>query len=1206
MLSTFFRFETRLWLRSTMLYVFLLIVALMIFGATSSDQVTVGASLENTHRNAPFVIERFYAFMGLLTLLMTTAFVNSAATRDFSSNTDQLIFSRPIGKWSYLMGRFWGATLIAVIPMSGVTLGILAGKYMPWTDAERWGPVRWDAHLSGLLTLAVPDTIFAAAVIFAVAILTRSTITSFVAALLMLVAYGVAGVLSRDIERETLAALLDPFGIRTYMHLTKYWTVAERNGLILGAGGLMLWNRLLWLLVSAAILVGACARFRFTTGEGWRFRKAPVAQENGSSPAAQRLAPLAAAVPAVTLRFGPATVLVQLLGRMKLEFLSTVRTTTYIVVVVAALLNCLPNVIFNSREGYGLSSLPVTYIMVDIIRGTLYLFLIALVTYFAGVLVWKERDARTDDIIDASPYPNWIAYVAKFVALGGAILIIQAVVMGVAIGVQAYYHYTRFQLSLYLREMFLLDLIPFAFFMVLAFFVHVLAPNKYVGYFAFIGLLIADTFMWRPLGVVTRMVQFANLPDYTYSDFYGHAPYVPALVWFGIYWALFCALLAGATVLLWPRGRESRTSAAGFRTARGTFMGHYLRPMALVAIAFAAVGGWVFYNTKILNTLRSEDEQRKLAADYEKAYKKYQGLAQPRIQSVKYWIDIYPEQRNVTLRGEQMVKNTGSQPIADVHISLDRDLDNDIAIERATLQADDKRLAYRIYRLNPPLAPGESILMKYTLRTRARGFENDVSQPEVVQNGTFFNNSIVPQMGYQPDRELSNRNDRKKQGLGERDRMPPLERNCTAHCANTYLSNNSDWVDVETVISTSADQYAVAPGSLLREWRENGRRYFHYKLDHLSLNFYSFISARYTIDRAQWNGVSTEVYYDSQHPWNVPRMQNSIRRTLEYATRNFGPYGHRQARIIEFPRVARFAQAFPGTMPYSEAIGFIADIEHPDDIDMVFYVTAHEMGHQWWAHQLTGANMRGATLLSETLAQYTALMVMEKEYGRDQMRKFLKHEMDNYLRGRGGELMKEQPLLTVEANQGYIHYRKGSVAMYYLKEMIGEEAVNRALRRVLERYRYAPAPYPTSWALVDELRAETPPQLQYLIKDLFEDITLFSNRTLDARAVKRADGKYDVTIEVEAKKLKADATGNEKEVPVDDWVDIGAFAKAPKDHQWGATLYRERVHMNKARGTFTFTTAELPEKAGIDPFLLLIDRIPDDNMRKPVVREKAQ
>jgi aminopeptidase N len=427
--------------------------------------------------------------------------------------------------------------------------------------------------------------------------------------------------------------------------------------------------------------------------------------------------------------------------------------------------------------------------------------------------------------------------------------------------------------------------------------------------------------------------------------------------------------------------------------------------------------------------------------------------------------------------------------------------------------------------------------------------------------------------------------------------MPPLERNCTADCLDNYFPGHTDWADMQTVISTSADQIAIAPGSLVREWQENGRRFFEYKIDHQALNFCSFMSARYEVAREEWNGIKLEVYYDKQHPWNVSRMVNSLKKSLGYYTKNFGPYYQKEARIIEFPRVNTYAQAFPGTMPYSESIGFIANLNKPDDIDFVFYVVAHEMAHQWWAHQVVGANMEGATLLSETLAQYSALMVMEKEYGRDMMRKFLKYEMDNYLRSRGAERLKERPLLTVESNQGYIHYRKGSVVLYYLKEMIGEEAVNKALRKVIQQYAYAPPPYPTSYTLVDALKEQTPPELQYLIKDLFEDITIFSNRTLNATAQKRADGKYDITINVEAHKYKADAKGNETEVPVNDYIDIGAFAKPDKGKKYGATLYRDRVHIAQKDSNFTFVTDFLPEKAGIDPFALLIDRLPDDNTK---------
>jgi len=1180
-------FEIRYWLRSWMLWIFTLVIAAMIFGAVSTDTVQVGGALSNTYRNAPFVIENFYAIIGVLNLLFATAFVNSAATRDFSHNTYEMVFTTPLRRRDFLFGRFLGATLVSVIPMLGVSIGVLLAKYMPWVDPERWGPVYWGAHLKGILVFAVPNAFFVAAVMFTVAVLARNDIVSFVSALGLLTFYGVAEALTQNLERERIAAFLDPFAIRTFTLATKYWTVAEKNTLSMGASGLLLWNRLLWVAVGAAFLAFAYFRFSFTEK---RTRARRV--HDDAAEAAAAVMPL----PAVSFAVHEAP-WTKFMASVKIDLLGILKSTVFVVILVAALLNCVPSIALSAREGFGNSTLPVTYWILEIITSTLYLFIIAIITYYAGVLVWKDRDQRMDEIVDSLPTPEWVAYLSRLTALAVTVMLVQLLALVSGVIVQAFYGYHRFQLSLYLHQLILRDGSFFLFFGVLAFFIHVLSPNKYLGYFLYITIVIVNIFIWGPLNIATRLVRFGMAPGVTYSDLFGDAPYITAWRWFTLYWVLFCGLLAIATIMFWPRGRET-----GWRQRRQNsrlrFHGVWPALSLVCFLAFAATGGWIYYNTEVLNRLLGPKDLERRQADYEKNYKPFDKLPQPRVRSLKYAIDIFPERRNMTLRGEEVIYNPYPQPLGQVHFSLDRNYDTAIEIPGASLAKDDARLYYRIYHFTTPLQPGESRTLTFTVKSHNRGFENSLSNAALVQNGTFFNSSVGPVIGYDPERELTDPNDRRKYGLGEQQLMPALERRCTDDCRDSYLSGHADWVDVDTVISTSPDQIAIAPGSLLREWQQNGRRYFEYKVDHPSLYFCSFMSARYQVLREEWKGIKLEVYYDRDHPWNVPRMMNSLKKSLEYYTQNFGPYYHKEARVIEFPRVASFAQAFAGTMPYSESIGFIANLNHPDDIDMVFYVVAHEMAHQWWAHQVVGANMQGATLLSESLAQYSALMVMEKEYGRDIMRKFLRYEMDSYLRSRGRERLKERPLLTVEAQQGYIHYRKASVVLYYLREMIGEDKVNAALRKLIRQYAYNAPPYPTSWALVDALSEQTPPQYQYLIKDLFEDITLFSNRALDATARRRPDGQYDVTINIETHKFKADAKGNETEVPVNDWIDIGAFAKPEKGRKYGRTLYRDRVHIAQTRSTYTFTTPELPDQAGVDPFLLLIDRTPEDNVKK--------
>jgi ABC-type transport system involved in multi-copper enzyme maturation permease subunit len=1008
-------FEIRYWLRSRMLWVSTLTIAALILGLASSDNLARGA----LYRNAPLLIERIYALIGLLTLLMATAFVNSAASRDFSHNTYEIVFSTPLRRRDFLFGRYLGATLISIIPMLGVSIGILLAGYMPWVEPARYGPVYWGAHLNGILLFAIPNTFFVAAVLFAIAVLARNELISFVGALGLLAGYGAAETLVLGLESERLRAFLDPFAINTLVLATKYWTVAEMNTVSMGASGLLLWNRLIWLAVGAAFLLFAYFRFSFAE----RRIRARSVQEDAAEKAATSF-------PAVSfvLHEAPWT---KFLASAKIHFLGIVKSTAFAIILIAALLIFLPPMIARARNEY-FNTLPVTYSVLQLITGSLYVFFIVTITYYAGVLVWRDRDQRMDEIVDSLPTPEWLAYLSRLTALAATLMLVLLLALLSGVIFQAYCGYYRFQLNLYLHQLLLHSGSFFLFLSVLAFFIHVLCPKKEVGYLLYIVTLIVVSYIPWFFNVATYLVQFGERPTITYSDFYGDAPYITAWRWFTLYWTLFCGLLAIASVIFWPRGRETGWRER-WRNARLRFRGVWPALTLGCFLAFAATGGWIYYNTEVLNTLLAPKDSERRQADYEKNYKRFDKLAQPRVRSVKYAIDLFPETRNMTMRGEEVIYNPYPQPLGEVHFSLAGSYDTAIEIPGASLAKDDARLYYRIYHFAPPLQPGESRTIMFSVRSHNRGFENSVSNIALVQNGTFFNNSVGPVIGYNTWRELTDPNDRRKYGLGEQVMMPPLERPCTDDCRDNYLVGHADWVDMDTVISTAPDQIAIAPGSLLREWQENGRRYFEYKLDHPALFRFSFMSARYQVAREEWNGIKLEVYYDRHHPWNVPRMMTAMKKSLDYYTRDFGPYDHKVARIVEFPRVVPSAFAFAGTMPYSESAGFIANLSHPDDIDTVSRIVAHEMAHQWWAHQVVGAYMHGATLLSESLAQYSALMVMEKEYGRDMMRKFLRYDMDEYLRLRGQEQLKERPLLTIDERQGYIQYPKASVVFYYLK-----------------------------------------------------------------------------------------------------------------------------------------------------------------------------
>ena len=1191
MLFKIFKFEIRYWLQQPMVYIFLFINALLIFGASSSENITIGSSIGNVHKNAPYVVENFYSVMAILSLLMITAFLNSAAARDYAEKTNQILFTTTIKKRDFLLGRYFGACFISIIPFLGIALGSILGSMMPWLDAERTGATYWSAHLNGLLVFSIPNILFAGSIIFSIAALTRNTVTSFIGTILILVGYGISQSLIRNLDNEFIGSLLDPFGARAFSIATKYWTVDDKNTTSWGLHGIMLLNRLIWLAVGACVMIFTYYRFSFSEKSKKSSKNSKTNEDDFGKMIVQE------EIRFVKPEFSSGFAFKQFISQVKIEVKGILKNTGFIVILFAGLLNLVAAMTFITDGGYGNKSFPVTYNVIDTITGSLSIFLISIISFYTGVMVWRERDAKVNDIYDALPFSGWIPFLSKTIAMILTIEVVLIIACTTGIIAQYIHGFYTIKLNEYLIEILLFQGITLTCYIILSMFIHTLVNNKYIGYFIFIIVLIANSFIWPVFHVSSNMVSYGSSTSMTFSDMNKFGPFLTAVLWFKTYWILFASLLVIGGMSWWVRGRETGMKIR-MLYAKEQFRNNYKVIFSVLLITWIICGSFIFYNTKVLNHYRSDKESEALQVDYEKMYKKYEKINQPRIVDVKYQIDLFPEARKLNVKADFWIKNKGAAAIDSVHFSLIDDFTIKINLINSKLIYDDKQRGYQIYKLSKALQPGDSIPLQIETSYAAKGFENEVSNTSIVQNGTFFNNSsILPQIGYQPNQELSDRDKRKENGLKEKARMPALERNCNANCMNTYISNNSDWVNVETIFSTSLDQIAVAPGSLIKNWVAGNRNYYHYKLDHPSLDFYSFISANFKVKREKWNGIDIEVYYMPEHEWNVNKMISSMEHSLDYYIKNFGPYQHHQTRVIEFPRYASFAQSFPGTMPYSEGIGFIQNLTDSENIDMVYYIVAHEMGHQYWAHQVTGAEMQGATLLSETMAQYSALMVMEKMYGKDQMHKFLKFEMDNYLRSRGTERVKESPLLKVE-NQGYIHYRKGSVVMYYLKEMIGEAAINRALKNVIDSFAYRQPPYPTAYELVDRLDKETPDSLKYLIKDLFYDITLFNNRTTDASYKKLPNGKYEVSFAVSAEKLKADSLGHESKVAINDWIEIGVLSKPADGKKYGKKLYSQLVKINSEKKSFTVVVNELPYEAGIDPDYYLIDRIPDDNMKR--------
>ena len=1205
MFKEIFLFELKYRVKRPATYIYFLLLFLMAFlamlglaGAFGASVIIGDASGGKVYANSPYQLNWIVTLLSWFGVLITCSMMGTPIFRDFEHKTHSLYYTTPISKTGYLFGRFWGSFLITLLVFSGVALGAMAGTVMPWVEPEKIGPFNLMWYLQPYLTIIIPNLLLTGAIFFTLATLTRSALSIYVGGVIFLVLYGVSSSLLNDLDNEYIANLLDPLGAASIYFTQRYWTTAERNTLMLPFSEYVLLNRALWMGIGLALLTFCYFRFSFSFANmGLKlFRRRSSEEAAGAIVPPSRLQ-----LPRVSQHFSFDLSLKQFLKLTKLEFKGIVKSVYFIAITFAGIVFLF---VSGAQIGklYDTTFFPVTSEVVQILSGTFSLFFLIIITFYAGELVWRERDNHINQIYDALPIPNWVPFASKLSALmlvQGTLLV---VIMLCGIVIQTFKGYYNYEFDVYAKGLFGIQLVDYLMLCVLAMLVQVIVNNKYLGHFVMVVYYLLNIFKGQ-LGWEHNLYSFSSDPGITYSAMNGYGHFVWPFTVYKIYWGAFALLLAVLANLLWSRGTENmlkwRFKLAALQLNKPT-MAVTGAGMAI----FLVTGGYIFYNTNILNTYRTSDEQEALQAIFEKTYKKYDGIPQPRITDVKLNVDIYPKERAFAFEGHFWMKNKHQQPIDSVHLMLsdEADIRKMEFAKQATLVLDDKDNGYYIYRLAQPLQPGDSIQLNLDLFYETKGFRNSGSNTNIVYNGTFINSQYLPKVGYQSGFELSNDDVRKEHGLAPKPRMADVA-DSTARM-NTYISNEADWVNFEATVSTVRNQIAIAPGYLQREWTEGDRRYFHYKMDAPILNFYSFLSADYQVKKDKWIGkdgkeVAIEIYYHKGHDYNLDRMIKGVKKSLDYFTDNFSPYQHRQVRILEFPGYASFAQSFPNTIPFSESIGFIADVDdsNPEDIDYPFYVTAHEVAHQWWAHQVIGGNVQGSVLMSETMSQYSALMVMKHEYGEEKMNKFLKYELNSYLLGRTTERKKEMPLYRVE-NQGYIHYRKGSLVMYALADYIGEENLNRSLQQYVKKVAFQGAPYTNSIEFLHYIRGATPDSLQYLVTDMFENITLYENKATEATYEALKDGKYKVTLTVDAKKLYADSLGTESEAQMNDWVDVGVLARKKVEGHWqDSPIYLKKHKLKAGENKFEFVVDEKPAKAGVDPYNMLIDRNPSDNTK---------
>jgi ABC-2 type transport system permease protein len=1132
--------------------------------------------------NSAYAIAVTETTLSVFGMLPVIVFVAKAILRDHETATAAFFFVKPIRKSAYVGGRLAAAiVLTAVVGFTGL-LGTLVGTLMPWLDQERIAPFSLQPFLFCFFALVLPTMLIQCALFFSTAALTRSLAATVAIALAFMVAnLTLAGyVLGAGANPDTRwLVLADHTATLVIEAATRNLTVTELNTLL--PDGLVFENRLAWFFIAAGAVAFTFARFRFE-----------LAERSAASKRNKKIAHTSTQPVRVQTTVSPieASALRQFFSQFRVDIRYVLRSPLFLLIIALGVFSVLGEHDTRTSPLANVPLHPVTSIMLGFFRYGLIQFILVIAIYYSGALLHRERESAVAEIVGATPLPDWVLPLSKTLTLCALIALLLVATMTTSMLIQAASGYTDFEIGVYLRAVFVHNGTYFWMLCVLAVFVHVVVANKWLGMLMLFVLYVLLLSL-RAFGFEHVLYGF-SIPFVIYSDMNGYDYVGWQIESLLVYWAGVCALLFVGICLLYPRA-VSAPWAERLREAASRMTRRVAATAALLAASTIGAGAWIFYNTNVLNAYESSAMLEQRRADYEIKYGRFENQPSPSFSDIDMELDLFPAEGRLESRGRAVLRNNKSVPIDEFVLSLSviPKLDVvELSLVGASRKLADVENGFYLYTLDTPLQPGQSLPMTWHVRRANRGFANSHHDRELVKNGAFLHTlAVMPVPGFDETRKLTDNAVRTKLGLRPAARLPELG-------DPAYLDNRALGIDGDSefriVMSTDEDQIAVAPGVLKGEWRKADRRYFEYEMERSIPPALAFLSGRYEVARDQWNGVQLEAYYHPKHHFNAKAMLTTARMSLDYFTREFSEYQFKQFRILEYPRYRTAAQAFPGMTPYSEAAGFIADLKTMNGID---YATVHELSHMWWGAQASGAYMQGRELLNETLAQYSTLMVFEKNADRALLNRLIGQFQRGYLVNRGKDSREELPLIRTD-DQGHLSYNKGPLAVYALRELLGEEAVNRALRNYLNKFAFKPPPFPTSQDLINEFRAVAGAEYQNFITDLFEKIVLYDLELADASVVAVADG-YEVVLTVRARQLESNGRGEETEVPLNAWFDLVLLADSAQPLESSAPLYQRKHLLTSGTNTIKINVSERPTYAYVDPFQKLPDRQMENNSR---------
>jgi len=1148
----------------------------------------------NLIANSPYQII-YHLFMMSLGIVFSIMFhAVTGVLRDPQHRFESILYTTSLTKRDYFVSRYSGVLITGIIVLCMTLIGFSIGSTLSDQDNDAITSFNPWALLQTLGIVVIPNVFITSAIIFSVAVISKRSVWTYLSAILLYSLYWLCAIFLNSpmianagpaSQTELIvAALADPFGISAFFELTQHWTTFQKNNTFVSLSGFLLINRVIWILASIVILFMTFRKCSFRlANQTDSKRKAVLSQKVASTTSNESYVPITTKTIGLRYHLGVFG------SKLKMDLNYMIKNLPFLggmgfwaIIVVTEIYTRI-----NGGGFYGDYKYPTTDLLIWLISDPLPFMGLILIVYYSGMLMWRERKLQFASILEVTPTRNFVTMCSKVVALLSIPILLISVSIIIGVCFQVSLGYSNYEWSQWLSTFYIYG-IPLAFYCVFSLMVQVLIKHSYTGMIiAGISLVLLGTSLAATIGIEHPMLIIGAFPEVVHSNMNGYGYTLERFHDYAMYWSSIALLIITLGLCLWPRG-ESNWGSPKFLTKPYPIL-------VLLVLLPVVISTWHLYQkTNVEKDYISQETSFDNQEAYERKYKRYDDMDRLHRVSMKTTVDLYPSSGNYNIDASYQLKNKHNHPIKELFIT-DRVWVDDIKVERGTLVERDEHHGTWLFQFEKPILPGEEVSMNYQLRYERKSHD---APRMIAKNGTYLMHQYFePSLAYRSSREINNPNERKKRGLPERTNETETEDHLSRHRAAIGK------IPFETIISTASNQTAIAPGSHVKEWKENDRNYFHYKSPEDIVPSISYASANYAIQKEIHRNISIEQYYHPDHHQNIDAISQYAKATLSYCIDNFGNYPFNHLRIMEIPGHWNFGgQCMPGTISMVEDNLYLVDISDSTNFNLIAKRTIHEVAHQWWGGILAAKNVAGGSLLVEGLAKYTEAVVMEELFGKWPLVQLSESANNSYFTGRSLTTDPEPPIYLSEG-ENYLCYGKMYTVILAVTELIGAESMNEALAFFVDKHRNDKEFEATSIELLSLIKDVTPLELQPIFDDWFKSKMTYELAINGASYRALSDRRYEITAAVEARRFETLDNGASEETDINEPILMGVFKKRPEDcHDENDIISLIPTTINETNSTFKIIVGEEPTYLGINPYGARTEEKNSDNVKKLVLK----